>query len=206
MTPQTPADETPTIDYEAGQEEAWIEDDIEELPPRPRRKLLSPLPLALLVVLLTAGGFLAGIEVEKSQSSSSAGGGLPSGLAALRSAVRAGGSGSTSGPTGFPGGGAGGAFAAGGLTSGEVSYVAAGTLYVTTSEGNTVKVKAPAGTTVSKTVSTSLASVHPGDTVVVRGSQNKNGSLDASSISISSSGGSSGSSAATGGQQLFGAG
>jgi uncharacterized protein YabE (DUF348 family) len=76
-----------------------------------------------------------------------------------------------------------------------------------------VKVSAPAGTKVSKTVSTNLNSIHPGDTVVVRGTQNKNGSVSASSISISSSGGSSNSgasNASTGGggstQQLFGGG
>ena len=40
----------------------------------------------------------------------------------------------------------------------------------------------------SKTVSTSVHSIHPGDTVIVRGSQGGNGSITASSISISSAG------------------
>ena len=69
---------------------------------------------------------------------------------------------------GFPGAGG----LSGGLTTGEVSYVSGSTLYVNSGE-NTVKVSAPAGTKVSKTVSTSVHSIHPGDTVVVRGSQRR---------------------------------
>ena len=67
----------------------------------------------------------------------------------------------------------------------------------------------------SKTVSTSVHSVHPGDSVVVRGITSTSGSVSASSISITSSGsstggastgGSGGSSGAGASQQLFGAG
>jgi hypothetical protein len=232
MTQETTAEESTALGYETEPEEDWFEDEHEETPPRPRRKLLAPLPVTLLVVLLTACGFLAGVEVEKNHSSSSsASGGLPSGFAALRSRATAAaggtaatGSGSTgtaaggSSPgagtgtaAGFPGGG----FAAGGSTTGEVSYVSGNTLYVADAEGNTVKITAPTGTTVSKTVSTSVAGVHPGDTVVVKGSQSKSGSVTASSISISSSSGSgsssnsNSSSSATGSgttQQLFGSG
>jgi len=92
-----------------------------------------------------------------------------------------------------------------------VSYVSGNTLYVVTGEGNTVKVSAPAGTKVSKTVSTTVHSIHPGDTVVVQGSQS-GGSVKASSITVgsggssSSAGSSTGSSSAGGSQQLFGSG
>jgi len=221
MTPQMPVDEPVPLDYEHEPEEDWYEDDPEEVPRRPRRKLFSPVPVALLVILLVACGFFAGVEVEKSNSSSSSSSGLAAGLSALRS--RFGGTGTaartgSTGTSGFPGaaggGFAGGGFAGAGVTTGEVSYVSGDTLYVTSGE-NTVKVKVPSGTTVSKTVSTSVKSVHPGDTVVVRGSQGKNGSVTASSLSISSSGGSStssstGASTGSGGSsstpQLFGAG
>ena len=78
---------------------------------------------------------------------------------------------------------------------------------MTDTEGTTVKVKAPAGTTVTKTVSTSVHSVHPGDTVIVKGSKNKNGTVTASSVSVSSSSGSTSSAAgSSGAAQLFGAG
>ncbi len=220
MTEDTPI-ETSTLDYEAEPEEEWLEEP-EELPRRPRRKLLAPVPVALLAVLLVACAFFAGVEVEKGQTSSSTTGGLPSGLAALRSRLGSGtGSPSSTTSTGSSGSGfpsAGGfrgasGLAGGGLTTGEVSFANGNTLYVTSSEGNTVKVSAPAGTKVSKTVTTNVHNIHPGDTVIVTGSKNKNGSVSASSITISSSGGSgtngtgssstSGSSAA---QQLFGAG
>jgi hypothetical protein len=227
MTEDAPI-ETSTLAYDTEPEDEWLEEP-EELPRRPRRKLFSPVPVTLFVVLLVAGAFFAGVEVEKGQTSPSTSGGLPSGLAALRSrlgAAATSGSGAKGSGAGFPSGlfrGAGGAsgagsggfsgvggLAGGGVTTGEVSFASGNTLYVATSEGNTVKVNAPQGTTVSKTVSTNVHGIHPGDTVVVRGSQNKNGSVSASSITISPSSGSStggASSPSTGGgatQQLFG--
>jgi hypothetical protein len=223
--------ETNTLDYdaefegeEAAADEEWL-DEPEELPRRPRRKLLGaggdPIALTLFVILLLAIAFFAGVQVEKGQNSSSTSGSLGSGLAALRSRLAgralSGSSGSSSGGsstgssgTGFPsagglpsgaagagagssGGGflGGGGLASAGITAGEVSFANGNTLYVTSSEGNTVKVSAPEGTRVTKTVTTGVSSIHPGDTVVVRGSQNKNGSVSSSSIAISSSGGSS---------------
>ena len=213
MTEHPAVDETAPLYDDLEPEDAWLEDEPEEAPARPRRKLLSPLPATLLVVLLIVGGFFAGVEVEKGQSSSGTSSGFPAGLSALRSAAAGGTSKSTSGaPSGFPGASSGGipgaGLSAGGLTTGEVTYVSGSSLYVTNTEGNTVKVKAPAGTTVTKTVNTTVHSVHPGDTVVVRGSQNKNGSVTASSVSVSSSSGSTSSTAGSSGsaQQLFGAG
>ena len=215
-TPDSPVDEEIQLDYAQDAEDEWL-DEPEQHPRRPRRKLLSPIPATLLVVLLVAGGFFAGVQVEKGQSSASTSNGLPAGLAALRSA--AGGSSSSARTTsgsgsGFPaGGGFPGAagLSGGGLTTGEVSYVSGSTLYVNSGE-NTVKVSAPAGTKVTKTVSTSVHSIHPGDTVIVRGSQGGHGSVTASSISISSAttgtgtSGSSGSSGTGAAQQLFGSG
>jgi hypothetical protein len=213
-TPDMPVDETATLDYDVDAEEEWLEEP-DELPHRRRRKLIAPVPVALLGALLLAGGFLGGVEVEKGQSRSTApGSGSPAGLAALRSTGGTGRAAGNAGARGFFGAGGGfpGGGGAGGLTSGEVSYVSGSTLYVTSGEGNTVKVSAPAGTRVSKSVATNVHSIHPGDTVVVRGSQGTNGSVTASSISINSSGsgtgtgGSSGSSGAGAATQLFGSG
>ncbi|MGA9285822.1 MAG: hypothetical protein WBV85_10310, partial [Solirubrobacteraceae bacterium] len=54
------------------QHEQWLEESAEpELPRRPRRRLLTPIPLALTGVLLIACGFIGGVLVEKGQSSSS---------------------------------------------------------------------------------------------------------------------------------------
>ena len=80
---------------------AGCEDEpLDELPPRPRRRLLgagaSPVPLALLGVLLIACGFIAGVLVEKGQSilqllgRSAARRGLAARFAALRGAAGAG--------------------------------------------------------------------------------------------------------------------
>ncbi len=217
-TPGTHVDEPADLDYE---QEDWLAEE-DELPPRPRRKLLSPVPVTLMAVLLVALAFFAGVQVEKGQSSSSAtAGGVPSGFAALRARLGAGAGGSSSGLPGASGSGtsagaAGGGFpgasgAFAGLTRGEVSYVSGSTLYVVTGEGNTVKVSAPAGTKVSKTVGANVHSIHPGDTVTVQGSQS-GGSVKASSITVgsggssSSAGSSAGSSSAGGPQQLFGSG
>ncbi len=210
-------DDTAALDYEPATEEDWFE-ETDELPRRPRRRLLGPIPAVLFAILLLAGGFLAGVEVQKNQGGSSTSGSGLSGFAALRGGGKSstGASSSRSSGSGFAGfGGAGGFAGAGGLagagiTTGEVSYLSGNTLYVTSTEGNTVKVSAPSGTKVSKTVSTSVNSIHPGDTVLVRGSQGSKGNVTASSISITASGSTTGSSSSSssssGTPQLFGGG
>ena len=184
-------------DYDEGEApDAWL-DQGDELPPRPRRRLLAPVPLALLAALLIACGFIAGVEVQKGQTSSSStattgagAGGFASRLAALGGARAGGGapagagSAGGSGSTGGGGAFAGAAGAGGGVTTGQVAYVSGNTLYVTTGEGNTVKVSAAAGAKVTKTVSTKAKSIHPGETVVVLGSKSSNGSISATSITV----------------------
>jgi hypothetical protein len=181
----------PELDYEPDEQEGeWLEDE-SELPRRPRRRLLAPIPLALLAVLLIACGFIGGVLVQKGQGGTASSGGAASGfpsLSALRGSLPAGaprgaaGSGAKGGAGNFPGIAGGG----GGVTTGEVAYVRGNTLYVTDSQGNTVKVSAAAGSKVTKTVGTKASAIHPGATVVVLGSKAKNGSISASSISVSS--------------------
>src|SRR5271167_3663745 len=48
----------------------WVEEYEEQLPHRPRRRLVTPFNLSLLGVLLVAGGFIGGVLVEKGQASS----------------------------------------------------------------------------------------------------------------------------------------
>lgn len=199
------APETTELDYEpAEQEDEWLDDE-SELPRRPRRRLLTPIPLALLAALLIACGFIGGVLVQKGQggTASPTGGasGFPSGLAALKGAVPGAGAAGGKSSAGGSGGGAG-AFpglggAGGGVTTGEVAYVRGSTLYVTDSQGNTVKVSAAAGSKVTKTVSTKANRIHPGATVVVLGSKAKDGSISASSISVSSAASGSATSAGT---------
>jgi hypothetical protein len=172
-------------------EDEWL-DEPTELPRRPRRRLLTPIPIALLGVLLIACGFIGGVLVEKGQTSTSSGSSaatasLTSRFAALRGGASSTGtrSGTTSGTSGgLPGSGAG-----GGLVAGQVAYFSGSTLYVTNAEGNTVKVTTSAGTSVSKTVKGSVKGIHPGETVAVTGATGKNGTVSAESIRVGSSGG-----------------
>ncbi len=177
-------------------------DHYEELPPRPRRRLLGAganhVALLLIGLLLVACGFIGGVLVEKGQSASSTssatgGGGLASRLATLRGA---GSGGSTSGAGGGFAGGlgalAGGGFAGrlgalaggGGATIGEVAYISGATLYVTDFEGATVKIHTSPASSITKTVKADLHAIHPGETVVVRGAKGKNGAISAESISV----------------------
>jgi hypothetical protein len=160
----------------------WVEEPV-ELPRRPRRRLLSPIPLALLGVLLAACGFIGGVLVEKGQTSSSSSAGAASSLASRFAALRGGATGATgSSSTGGFGGGA-------GATAGSVAYISGSTLYVTTSEGSTVKVTTSAGTTVTKTVKADVKGIHPGETVTVTGSTGSSGAVSAESIRVGAGGG-----------------
>ena len=122
------------------------------------------------------------------------------GGASISRAGASGGAASTgSGANSSSGPALGGASSAGGATIGQVAYVSGGTLYVTTAEGNTVKVTAAPGSKVTKTVETHVKGIHPGETVVVSGTTNANGSISADSIRAGDAGG-------FAGAGLFGAG
>ncbi len=185
-----PQHEPVTVD----EQDEWLEDP-EELPPRPRRRLLgtgaNPIFLVLLGVLALACGFIGGVLVEKGQTPSGSAGGATAGLAARFAALH-GGTSSTaarSGAAGAAGGFFGAGAGAGRPTSGTVAYLAGSTLYVTNAEGNTVKVKTSTGTNVTKNVKTSVTGIHPGETVTVTGAAAANGTVNAEAISVGTSGG-----------------
>jgi hypothetical protein len=228
---QAVAPAAPPEDYEdAGyaqldEDEDWPQQPV-ELAPRPRRRLLSPAPLALLAVLLTACGFIGGVLVEKGQSSSNASSSGAAGLIASRLSALRGGSSGAAGLTGASGsgsasGGGSGAREAAGLggagarpVAGQVAYLSGSTLYVTNSEGNTLAVHTSPATSVTKSVKASVAGIHPGETVTVVGASAANGSVSAESIRVGSgglsslfaSGGSSARTPSGGGPALFGPG
>jgi hypothetical protein len=185
-----PQQEPVTVD----KQEDWLEEP-EELPRRPRRRLLgtggNPIVLALLGVLLIACGFIGGVLVEKGQSSSSSSSGGTAASLASRFAALRGGTSSTGARAGAGAGGASGLLGSGAArpTAGTVAYLAGKTLYVTNAEGNTVKVTTSAGTSVTKTVKANVAGIHPGETVTVTGATGANGAVNAEAISVGSSGG-----------------
>jgi hypothetical protein len=180
-------DEPQTAPYTPVEDDSqWIEE--QELPHRPRRRLLTPLPLSLLGILLIACGFIGGVLVEKGESSSSSSSGTGS-LASRFAALRGSSTGSTGARAGATTGSSTGSSAVGGFTrptAGTVAYLAGSTLYVTNSEGNTVKVTTGAGTSVTKTVKSTLKGIHPGETVTIVGATGSSGAVSAESISVGS--------------------
>lgn len=196
-----------------GRDGGW--DDEDPIAPRPRGRLLRPLPLALIAVAIAAAGFLGGVEAQKG-SEGGGSGSLPGGgeVPAFLSARGAGPGGSESsssesgGPTsggsetagegrsGSSGEGATGEGGATGLPSfggaepaatGTVTSVEGHMIYVKESDGTVVAVKAGDGSTVTRESNVAAKKVHPGDTVVVQGS--KHGStVKASSIAATESG------------------
>ena len=185
------------------------------LPGRPRRQWFNKKTAALFAVVLAAIGFYAGVRVEKDQlsnSSSTTGalGAAGGGAAALRAAAARGGGASGSGAagsgaTGASGSGAaaragaggsgfrapfGGAGAAGGAgaTLGTVSSISGDNLYITESTGNTVKVTLSSATKVTKNVTVGKKAVRPGDTVVIAGAKNSDGTVAATTLSDTGAG------------------
>lgn len=150
-----------------------------ELPPRRR---LSRATAILAVAVVGGGMFVAGAAAERhwgsGSSPRSAGSGFASRLAAAAIATT-----TTPGSTPSGRGGLGG-FAAGGVTIGTVSLIRGTTLYVTDTSGNTVKVTTGPAATVTKTVTSSVRGIDPGQTVLVRGTQERNGTIAAQSISV----------------------
>jgi hypothetical protein len=174
--------------------DGWAQEpDDEDLPRRPRRRLLAPLPVALLLALLTACGFIGGVLVEKGSASSTTGAAGASGaagaarFAGLRGAGGAGGA-SAAAAAATSGGGGAGPGGAGGATTGTVAFIQGSTLYVTNAEGNTVKVKTSAASSVSKTVKSSVAAIHPGESVVITGGSSTGGVITAEAIRVGATG------------------
>jgi hypothetical protein len=219
--PQPQAAGDQTLDFEPLEDESWDEHD--QLPARRRLRLLSPVPVALAMLVTAAAGFLAGVLVEKGEGSSSA----ASGAGGSRLAGRGRAGAAAQALLGTRGAGAGAPGATGGLTVGQVAFVHDGTLYVTTAEGNTVKVTTSRASSVTRSVKGSVGAIHPGETVAISGSQAANGAISAETIRVgenlsagglgallgrareagAAGGSSSGSSGATGGEPaLFGKG
>lgn len=147
----------------------------EELPARPRNRLLAPLPLALIAVLVAATGFLGGVLVQKGSEGSSVSG-PPGGL-----------------PASFPVGDS------GAVVSGTVSSVDGRTIYVKDSGGATVAVRVEDGSKISRDSSVGVKKIRPGDSVEVQGSK-RGSTVKASSISATESSGDEGGSS----DELFG--
>jgi hypothetical protein len=161
--------------------EADREREDEQAPRHPRRQFFNRRSAALAALITCAGGFYAGVRVEKAQlsgSTTSAGGSA--------AAVRAGTAGPPAGARPFGGGNAtlGGANA----SFGTVTNVDGKNIYVSDGSGNTIKVTLSSATRISKSVSVSRRAVRPGDTVVIQGLKRASGTVIATSVNDSGPG------------------
>ncbi len=135
-----------------------------------RRRRLPLVTMGLVALLVVALAFVVGAEVQKHYGKTAASTGGPAAAAAAFGRARA----------------AGGGFgAAASGTSGTVTLIKGSTLYVTDSSGTTSLVKTSASSLVTKTVTASVKTIRPGSVVTVVGSQAKDGSYTATSISVS---------------------
>ncbi|MGH2933238.1 MAG: hypothetical protein ACRDL2_01800 [Gaiellaceae bacterium] len=164
-----------------------VELELEALALRRRRKL-PRVTLVLTLAVIGAGAFIGGAEAQKHLGTSSGSGG--SNASSLASRFR-----NTSTTSGRTAGGFG--TFGGGTTVGSVTAIKGSTLYVTDTSGNTVKVTTSARSQVTKSVTGTMKDIHPGDTIVVRGTAQKNGDVAADSITL-------GGAAASGGATGFG--
>jgi hypothetical protein len=169
--------DTPESDLEDSQHDA-------SLPPgRPRRRFFNRKSAALAALVAAAAGFFAGVEIEKSQLSTTATA-ATSPSAATGAATGAGAGAGARGGLPFAGRGGGGAGGGGNASFGTVSSVNGNTIYLTEPTGNTVKVTLSSATKITKSQTASKSSVRPGDSVVVQG-VSSNGQTAATSVSDS---------------------
>ena len=160
------------------------DDAYTEIIPIRRRPKIPVLTAALVLALVAAAGVIGGVQIQKhwGGSSSSAGSNATAASFAARARTATGTTGTTrAGSTG--GLGFGRAGGGGGATIGTVKLIKGSVIYVSDTDGNTVKVKTTAASRLTKTVAAKLKEIRPGDTLVVVGTT-ANGTVTASTISI----------------------
>jgi len=151
--------------------------ELEALAIRRRRKL-PMLTVALVAGLVAGGAFVGGVEAQKHLGSNTTSGNAAAGSSQLAGRFGRGGPGVAGASAG-----------AADFTAGTVTAIKGSTLYVTDASGNIVKVSTSAGSQVTKTVTGKVTDIRPGDTVVVRGTKGKNGTVAAAAITLGGGGG-----------------
>ena len=144
-------------------------DDMAEMPTRASRRIVTAWTVVFAALVIAGAGFVAGIQMEKHNEPAAATG-LPAGFRGFGN----GGAGLRTGQ--FPG-------TTGTDTTGTVKLVDGANVYITTSDGSTVKVATSSTSKVTKSVDVALSDLKAGDTVVVQGTTGADGSIAASSIS-----------------------
>ena len=150
-------------------------DDIEEMPTRASRRIVTAWTVVLAALVVAGAGFVAGIQIEKRNAPAAAVSGLPPGLRALANSGGFAGGQLPAATTQGDGGTAG--------TTGKVKLVDGANVYITTSDGSTVKVATSSSSKVRKSVDAAVSDLKAGDTIVVQGTTGADGTIAASSIS-----------------------
>ena len=157
----------------AGHLEGDESDIADEWPIRsPRAGLRLRYPTAVLVALLIgAGGLWGGAALQRAHGTTGTAS-VASNFARLFSSR--GSSGIT--PGGFSG------LSSASAAAGIVTTIEGNTLYVTTASGGLVKVILGTSTTYTREAKSTASAMQPGDTVIVQGTKEKNGTVDATSV------------------------
>jgi len=158
--------------------------DEPEFTPRPRRRA-HMLTYVLAAAMLVGAGFVGGVLLQKHDDNgktSSNNSAVSNAIARFRGGGGAGAATGTGGGTGGATGGGRGGGGFGGGTRGTVKLVDGDNIYITDAQGNTTKVVTTGSSTVSKTVSTSVKAVAPGDNVTVIGTTGSDGTTTATAV------------------------
>jgi len=197
--PRTALDPPAPEDSGVGGVEADEELDLGELDevdadllPAASRRPLSRLTGLLIVGVVAAGAFGAGVTVQKAHDGSLTGGGGAQAAGFGGGGGFRGGGGGGAGGGGFGGGrgtgaGQGGAAAAGSAAGvpavvGQVVSVKGNTLVVRNFGGRTITVTIPDGTTVTRQTPLDLTALKAGTVVAVEGTTGQNGTVTATSV------------------------
>jgi hypothetical protein len=194
MTDVEPVQADPTVAVQGGGGEDGGDGDLAALL-APRRRRLPWVTQALTGLLLVGAGFLGGVLIQKHHDKN-----IVTAASAVTNAARA--RTGAAGGGGFGGGFGGGG--AGGGTAGQVKLVDGTTIYLTDFSGNTITVTTSGASKFTKQKDASLHDVQPGDTVVVRGAAQSDGTVAATQVTDAGPGGAAG--GGFGGGRRFGGG
>jgi hypothetical protein len=189
-----PIDATAVVPYAEDVDlgsDPFADDLSDQLAARAPRRYYTRATAVLAALVLLAGGFFAGAQVQKNYGTPASGSGRTangSNLAGAGDAGRAGGFGGAGrGGAGQNGGGTtGGGAAVGGAvantTTGTVKLVDGTTVYIQTSDGNVVTVKTNGSTSVQVAQNGALSDLTPGAQVTVEGSAGGDGTVTATKV------------------------
>lgn len=186
--PPADAADAPTVDHVDLTADPFADDLHDELAAAAPKRWHNRATYVLAALALLVGGFLAGVQVEKSYGSGSAANSRNAALGALANGF---------GGRGFgQGGGFGGRGGANPSASpsapavapltGKITLVDGTTVYVTLASGDVLTVRTTAATKVSVGTATKVSQLKAGETVTVTGPADSSGNVMASSITSGS--------------------